>query len=149
MNILITDKQSRFTIDPDDLRRKAQKILDMMNSAGRELSVLIVDDIEMTELNRNYLGRDRPTNVIAFPMQEGAFSQINPGLLGDVVISSDTAYRESREGGIDFETRFLELLVHGILHLLGYDHEQSEADAAVMEEKSEMIMSAKIGRAHV
>jgi len=73
-------------------------------------------------------------------MQEGEFSGVNPGLLGDVVISIDTAEKESRVAGIDIEERVDELLVHGILHLCGYDHVSDEEEARIMEEKSQELL---------
>lgn len=76
----------------------------------------------MAELNREYLGRRGPTNVLAFPMQEGDGAGLVPGLLGDVVISTETAWREAREAKISFVRRVQELLIHGILHLAGMDH---------------------------
>jgi len=110
-----------------------------------ELSVLLVEDPEIATLNKEYLGRTGPTNVISFPMQEGEFTDITPDLLGDVVISVETSDREAEEGGIPPEERFLELLIHGILHLLGYDHEKGdEAEAARMEEKTRELM-AEVG----
>ncbi|MFZ5563307.1 MAG: rRNA maturation RNase YbeY [Thermodesulfobacteriota bacterium] len=107
-----------------------------MGSRDAELSILITDDAAIAELNRAYLKRSGPTNVIAFPMREGDFAEVTPGLLGDVVISADTALREARSMGITLEARFTELLVHGILHLLGYDHERSRAQAKKMETKT-------------
>jgi probable rRNA maturation factor len=105
-----------------------------------QLSILIVDDAQIGELNMTYLDHAGPTNVISFPMQKGRFSDITPDLLGDVVISADTANREAVEAGMDMMDRFNQLLVHGILHLLGYDHVDSEAQAAVMEQKSNQLM---------
>lgn len=90
----------------------------------------------MTQLNTTYRGISKSTNVLAFPMQEGEFSHITPGLLGDVVISIDTAQREAQAAGISLEERVSQLLVHGILHLVGFDHETSDSDALAMEEKS-------------
>ena len=90
----------------------------------------------MTQLNQTYRGISKPTNVLAFPMQEGEFSHITPGLLGDVVISIDTAQREAQSAGISLDERVSQLLIHGILHLVGFDHETSETDAMTMEEKS-------------
>jgi probable rRNA maturation factor len=106
-----------------------------------ELSILIVDDPQIAVLNEEYLGRTGPTNVIAFPMQEGPFADISPNLLGDVVISVETSDREAKDGGIPTEERFLELLIHGILHLMGYDHENDEAEAKRMEEKTRDLMA--------
>lgn len=110
-----------------------------MGYENAELSILIVDDPQMAEYHREYLKREGPTNVIAFPMQEGEFAHVTPHLLGDVVISLDTASREAGEMGIDMAERFDELLIHGILHLVGYDHEASEAEERRMEEKSESL----------
>jgi probable rRNA maturation factor len=100
-----------------------------------ELSIVIADDAQIQELNRDYLNRDRPTNVISFPMQEGPFSGISAHVLGDVVISVETARSESKSADMTWRRRFDELLIHGILHLLGYDHE-NEQEALQMEEKS-------------
>jgi probable rRNA maturation factor len=104
-----------------------------------ELSIVITDDPYIQALNQQYLNRQGPTNVIAFPMREGDFSDINPDLLGDVVISVDTADREAKDLGIQFEERFNFLLIHGILHLFGYDHETSKNDEREMEQKSEEL----------
>lgn len=113
-----------------------------MDSPDSELSVVMVDDQKISELNLQYLNREGPTNVIAFPMQEGDCSGINPNLAGDVVISVDTAKKESREAQMDFDERIDQLLVHGILHLFGYDHERTEAEAMVMENKALELMDA-------
>lgn len=107
-----------------------------------ELSVVIVDDGEIQILNRDYLQRDRPTNVISFPMQEGEDAGIQPAMLGDVVISADTAERDAREAGVSFESELYFLLLHGILHLCGFDHERgTEAEALRMEEKEREIFA--------
>ncbi len=110
-----------------------------MDSPDAELSLLITDDEEIARLNEQYLGRTGPTNVIAFPMSEGEFSGITPGLLGDVVISADTAAREAADMDIGTADRFTQLLIHGILHLLGYDHETSREQAREMEQKAEAL----------
>lgn len=107
-----------------------------MGYTDSELSVTVVGDRAMRRLNRDYRGLDRPTNVLSFSMAEGDFPGLNPQLLGDVIISADTARREAEEEGITFFERFGFLLLHGILHLAGYDHERSgEAEARRMEKK--------------
>ena len=104
--------------------------------------MVIVDDDEIRILNREYLDRDRSTNVISFPLQEGEGAGIQPQLLGDVVISADTAARDALEAGAPFESELYFLLLHGILHLLGFDHERgSEEDAARMEAREREIFS--------
>jgi len=112
-----------------------------LGNPDAELSLLIVDDPQIAVLNQDYLNRQGPTNVIAFPMLEGEFTDITPHLLGDVVISVETADREAQAMGIGADERFLQLLIHGILHLLGYDHEKSEAEAVRMEEKSDELLA--------
>ena len=114
---------------------------DLACAADTELSVLIVDDGDIAELNRRYLGREGPTNVIAFAMGEGRFAELNPQLLGDVVVSRQTALREAAEHGLEPEEHFLRLLIHGILHLKGYDHEQGGEPARVMEELTERLLA--------
>jgi probable rRNA maturation factor len=95
-----------------------------------------MDDAQIQALNHDFRGIDQPTNVLSFPMLEGEFSDITPGLLGDVVISAQTAAREAQDAGITLEERMSQLLVHGILHLVGFDHESGEQDARQMEIKS-------------
>ncbi|MBA4366603.1 MAG: rRNA maturation RNase YbeY [Desulfobacterium sp.] len=140
MGILISNRQERLPIMLEKIRKKAQVILNALGSPESELSIVVVGDSEIASLNSEYLHRKGPTNVIAFPMQEGEFSGVNPGLLGDVVISIDTAEKESKVAGIDIEERFDELLVHGILHLFGYDHVSDEGEAQLMEEKSHELL---------
>jgi probable rRNA maturation factor len=101
-----------------------------------EISIVITDDAQVRELNRTYRDKDKPTNVLSFPMQEGEFSDITPGLLGDVVISLDTGRAEAQAAGISTDERMSQLLIHGILHLIGFDHELGETQAREMEEKS-------------
>ncbi|MDX9820991.1 MAG: rRNA maturation RNase YbeY, partial [Syntrophales bacterium] len=92
-------------------------------------------DAEIRDFNRKYLARDSATNVISFSMREGEFSDVNPSLLGDIVISVDTALRDAEREGISLEDELDYLLIHGILHLLGYDHERSGKEAAREMEK--------------
>lgn len=110
-----------------------------MGSPDSELSILITDDPEIAQLNRQYRHRKGPTNVLAFPMHEGDYSGISPELLGDVVISAETVAREGKELGFSFKQRLDFLLVHGILHLFGYDHEISDDAAMKMDQKTEEL----------
>lgn len=111
-----------------------------MGSPDDELSLVLVDDPAIAEINEQYLNHQGPTNVISFSMREGDFGNINPEVIGDVVISMDTCTREAQEDGISTEQRFYELLIHGILHLFGYDHLQSEEEARIMDDKSRELM---------
>ena len=107
-----------------------------MDCDDHEISIVVTDDAQVRDLNRTYRGKDLPTNVLSFPMQEGEFSDITPGLLGDVVISLDTARAEAIEAKISTDERMSQLLIHGILHLMGFDHELGEDQARKMEKKS-------------
>lgn len=122
------------------MEKKAQAVLNALGSPDGELSILIVDDPQIAELNKQYLNRKGPTNVISFPMRAGGFEDLNPQLLGDVVISVETAKREAGDAGISTNARLSQLLVHGILHLFGYDHENDEDEARRMEEKSNEML---------
>lgn len=117
------------------VRKKAEIILSALGLVDDELSILVVDDDRIAELNQQYRNKKGPTNVLSFPMREDGTPDVSP-LLGDVVISADTVKKEADQAGIGFGERFSQLLVHGILHLIGYDHEISDEDALTMEEKS-------------
>jgi len=110
--------------------------------ADSELSLVITGDQEIADLNQRYLGRQGPTNVLAFPMREGEFGDLNPALLGDVVVSVEYGRREARENGLDPDEHLFRLMVHGILHLLGYDHEQDPSEARRMEQLTEKLLAA-------
>ena len=140
MKVLIDNRQKKYTISLTTIQQKTRDILNALACHNAELSILIVDDPQIAILNKKYLHRHGPTNVIAFPMRTDQFSNINPELLGDVVISIETAEKEGKRIGISMEERFAQLLVHGILHLLGYDHEASEQEADKMEKKSDEIL---------
>ena len=90
----------------------------------------------MKELNSSYRGIDSTTNVLSFSMMEGEFLDMGANLLGDLVISLPTAQKEATESGITLDERLSQLLVHGILHLIGYDHETGEDQEKQMVEKS-------------
>jgi probable rRNA maturation factor len=113
-----------------------------------EVNLLLVDDDEITQLNRRYFRRNRPTNVIAFPMAGGPGAWIASRVLGDVVISAQTAERQAREAGKKAEEEILFLMVHGILHLLGFDHEGPGKKRQEMEKKERELFSLlmKTGR---
>jgi probable rRNA maturation factor len=105
-----------------------------------ELSVLIVDDGEMSRLNRQYRQIGHTTDVLSFPMLEGEFSDVAPEMLGDVVISAQTAKAMSDESGAALESVMDLLVIHGILHLLGVDHESGPAGARQMKLKTEELL---------
>ena len=116
-----------------------QKVLVNLGLPEAELSLLFVDDREIQELNHRFLGRDKPTNVLAFSMREGEFSSLHPFLLGDLVISTQTARRQSRQWGLNEMEMITLLIIHGILHLLGYHHEGTRKEAQEMARKQRLL----------
>lgn len=142
MNIQIENRQKKQKISIRQLRKVARKILSVSGCPDAELSILIVGDRRIRQINRDYLQRDKATNVISFAQQEGEEIGSSTLLLGDVVISAETAARDAAEAGLPLASELYFLLLHGILHLLGYDHERSgAAEAARMEGREEEIFA--------
>ncbi len=112
-----------------------------MGCHEKELSVLFTDDTHMARLNARYLGRDGPTDVIAFPMSGGPPPSVETKLLGDVVISVDRAVEDAQRFEEALEITVYRLLIHGILHLLDYDHETSSEEAERMEGEQERLLA--------
>ncbi len=110
----------------------AQRILTESGLLEAELSILFVNDLQIQLLNQRYLRRDKPTNVLAFPMRMGEFPTLHSQLLGDIVISVETAQRQSNRFGLDEMGMIILLMIHGVLHLAGYDHEGTGAQARKM-----------------
>ncbi|CAB3391213.1 rRNA maturation RNase YbeY [Kyrpidia spormannii] len=110
-----------------------------------EVSVVLVDDERIHELNRDYRGVDRPTDVLSFAMREGEGEPVQTEegreLLGDIVISVETAERQANQYGHSLRRELAFLAVHGFLHLLGYDHQSPEQEQ-VMFGKQEEVLSA-------
>ena len=120
------------------LARRARRLLRALRLDDAELSILLVSDREMRTLNRRYRRRDRPTDVLAFAQRDGP-GGVPDGLLGDVVISLDTARRQAAERGETLGREADRLLIHGLLHLLGYDHERSAAEARRMQRRERAL----------
>ncbi|HNR13140.1 MAG TPA: rRNA maturation RNase YbeY [Thermodesulfobacteriota bacterium] len=115
-------------------------ILNALGSPDVEMGVSLVSDRAITDLNATYRNHNRPTDVLSFSMQEGDFGDLNPQVLGDVVISVETARRQAEERGQSFEEELCLLLIHGTLHLFGYDHERSAAAARQMRGKERTLL---------
>ena len=120
------------------LKSRAEAILKALQIEGAELSILITHDDHIRELNRAYRGKDRATDVLSFPNGDKVADKL---LLGDVVISVDTASRQAEELGVTLEEEVERLLVHGIVHLLGYDHELGEREREEFERIEGMVLS--------
>jgi probable rRNA maturation factor len=144
MRISIQNRQKRILLNLRKVRRATQRILTELGLLDAELSLLLVDDARIQDLNRRYLNRDKPTNVLAFPMREGEFSTLHPQLLGDLVISVETAKRQSNRFGLDEMEMVILLMVHGVLHLIGYEHEGTKKGAREMTLKQKELFRIAI-----
>lgn len=127
------------------IAKRAERMLQALRMEEAELSVLLCDDATIHELNRDYRGKDRPTDVLAFAMNEGEGGGLHPHLLGDVVISIDTTRRQARERGATIVAEATFLLAHGLLHLLGYDH-RTEDELRVMMALTDGLRAAATRR---
>ncbi|MGA1796639.1 MAG: rRNA maturation RNase YbeY [bacterium] len=122
------------------MRRVVERIFGVLGLQTQEVSILFVSDRYVRRLNKCYRGIDQPTDVLAFSMREGEWTDIQPQLLGDVVISVETAARQAKEVGHSLDRELTILLVHGILHLLGYDH-MEKRDAERMQAQERVVLS--------
>jgi len=118
----------------------AAAVLNHLELFDAELSLLLCDDATIHPLNRDYRGKDKPTDVLSFAQREGEFAFVDDNLLGDVIISMDTTIRQAAERNHSVETELRVLLVHGILHLLGYDHIEDD-EAEIMEAKEREVLA--------
>jgi len=160
--VVLQNRQRVVTLDPVWLRRTAEAVLSAARADNAELSLVLVSDRRMRALNRRYRKKDRPTDVLAFPLTpshtlptrarekgEGARPSSPPMLLGDVVISVPMARRQAAELGHGLREELRRLLVHAVLHLLGFDHERGPRDAALMAQKEQAILKTLGGRVRV
>ena len=124
-------------------RRTSLQVLRLCGVSTYQLNVVLSTDDSIGELNSKYRNKSGPTNVLSFPYEdEDSFlASISPPHLGDVIISYDRALAEARDAGCSCEQRLDWLIVHGVLHLLGYDHERSPEDAEEMLSKEEELLS--------
>ncbi|MFZ5946043.1 MAG: rRNA maturation RNase YbeY [Bacillota bacterium] len=150
MPLIITNQQEKIQIPlqlESELEALVQKCLDAEKiDPGAEVSLVFVDDEEIRDLNKTYRRKDVPTDVLSFAMQEEGEGEINildgeeEILLGDIVISLETAQRQAQEYNHSFEREVAFLMVHGLLHLLGYDH-LNESDTQKMRQKEEELLT--------
>lgn len=113
--------------------------LKMMGVDDFQLSILILSDKSIKELNKKYFNKNSPTDVIAFPMQKGEFAHINPDLLGDVVISAQRASIQAKQLKHTIHQEIDILVVHGILHILGFNDDTEEKKIIMHQKTDELI----------
>lgn len=133
-NIITTHRLKKIT------NNVLKLVLDEKGRNHAEVSVVFVDDGEMRNLNRNFRSVNKSTDVLAFPMNDGRFAVINPELLGDIVISVPMARKQAEIHEHSLERELTILLIHGLLHLLGYDHETDKEEMLMKEYEQEYLM---------
>lgn len=120
--IEISDRQRRVEVDTGPLEMAIRNILNEGRFDTAEISLAIVDDEEMHALNRQFLDHDYPTDVLSFPLSSSPDS-----LAGEIIVSIDTAERECRSHGLAADQELLLYVIHGMLHLVGYDDKNEDA----------------------
>jgi len=141
MNILIVNRQRKFPINGRDLKGFTGETLQAINkfcddwhrTEKADVSIAFVGDRAMRRYNRDFRGKDRPTDVLSFPSHtdEAEFADY----LGDIIISAETADRDAKELSLTFEVELRMLIIHGLLHLHGYDHEADNGEMVRLERR--------------
>jgi len=145
MTVSVSSRRRMRGLRAADVHRDATRLLRLLGVAA-ELSVVLVGDAEMQRLNHDFRGKDATTDVLAFALREGEGAGLHPDILGDVVISLDTAARQARARGAALADEVQVLLTHGVLHLLGYDHERSPRDARAMFRQQRRLLARLHGK---
>ena len=157
MDIIIDNDQKKIAIDDNLLERMEQVGILALSTAGAiddyEVSVFISDDDFIQNINKQYRKVDRPTDVLSFVLLEDEdrdeplyFSESDKIILGDIVISAERAKEQNEDFGHSFTREMCYLLVHGILHLLGYDHESENDKQAMRKMEEKVLMKMDISR---
>lgn len=134
-------------VDRADLKVRLEAMMRKRNLEVEEVSFLLTDDKQIHELNREYRGYDKPTDVLAFALTEGDVGPRDTGLLGDVIVSVPTARRQAREAKRPLVDELTMLLAHGLLHLLGYDHATVKEDRVMRAETDVLVAAADLASA--
>ncbi len=138
MIVHVRSEHARGTAAARRLRQRACRYLVALGREDAEVSILVVGDAAVRRLNRTWRGKDRPTDVLSFPQVEVSRAPAHP-LLGDIVISLDTATRVARRDGRAVGAELDRYLAHGLLHLVGYDHQRAE-DASLMAAEEDALV---------
>ena len=140
------DEAYRDRVDVRDVRQVALRVLEEEQLPAGELTVVITDENTVQELNRTYRGVDAPTDVLSFPLgQDELLPQEGPPYLGDVVIALPVAEGQANTYGHSLQEELRLLVVHGVLHLLGYDHATPEEEAEMWRKQERILGRAYLG----
>ena len=137
--VKINATRAPVPVDRSHVRRTARTALQALGRPRHVVSMALVDDRMIRDLNRRYLGKNRPTDVLAFPMEVKDAPTLPAPLLGEVVVSVETAQRQAREHGHSLREELDLLVIHGLLHLVGYD-DQDPIEARLMHDREMEIL---------
>ena len=129
----IINRQRRRAINAEQWRELAGKALRAIGEGNASATVVFVSDRAMRELNQRWRGKRGTTDVLSFPSAQDEFEKLEGVTLGDVVISVEQAARQAAEHGLEFEEEVAQLILHGVLHLCGYDHERDDGEMNRLE----------------
>jgi len=138
VSVLITARKGLKSPNITRIRRRLRKMLDILQIEAEEISILLTGNAEIKKLNSTYRRKNSATDVLSFASSGGP----GPETLGDIVISLPVARKQAAKAGNSFEREVVFLLAHGLLHLVGYDHERSEKEAEKMEALQKKLMAA-------
>ena len=137
MGVLLRNDHPDINIDCNDIENIIIKIMDHLDCRNQEVSILLTGNKYIRRLNQEFRSIDQPTDVLSFPQNTDEDPCIPEEIiLGDIAVSLDIAKAQAKEHGLDFKEEIILLLIHGILHLLGYDHEISEQEEKQMRNKT-------------
>lgn len=136
MKLYLRNATRGFHIDSLRIRKHLRVLLSAINESGSSLSLSYIRDVEMAQINYEHRGKDQTTDVLSFPLDGGTDKvQGVERILGDIVISLDVALRQAVVYGADINAEVERLLLHGLLHLIGHDHEEPEERATMEAEE--------------
>jgi probable rRNA maturation factor len=144
MTVAIRDQQRKIKVNLPKLRRDAEHLLDLLRLNNVEVSILLTNDHRMKVINKTYRNKNVTTDVLSFPMNESSHDVV-PGeetLLGDIVINVHMSKRRASVSREAFSSVVRQLLIHGLLHLIGYDHEVDHSEARKMQKKEKQLIDA-------
>lgn len=127
------NRQRKVRVDSEGWRAFVEGALKVVPAKGAGVTVAFVSDSRMRELNRRWRGKSGTTDVLSFPSGQEEFEKGEGATLGDVVVSVEQAARQAAEHGLEFEGEVAQLILHGLLHLCGYDHETDSGEMNALE----------------
>ncbi|NKE72064.1 rRNA maturation RNase YbeY [Nitrospiraceae bacterium HYJII51-Mn-bac16s-1-B09] len=139
MQISMQNRQRTYPVNQKNLLRWARQILSLQKLDHAEMGIILVNNRQIRVYNRDYRKKDQPTDVLSFPMREGVGGELHPDFLGDVMISLERSAEEAILYGRSRREQLLILLIHGVLHLLGYDHERSPKEERRMQRRERLL----------